>query len=597
VHLIRNFSIIAHIDHGKSTLADRFIQRCGGLAEREMGEQVLDSMDLERERGITIKAQTAALSYKARDGQIYNLNLIDTPGHVDFAYEVSRSLAACEGALLVVDASQGVEAQTVANCYTAIEQAVTVVPVLNKIDLPSAEPDRVIEEIEDIIGIPAHDALRCSAKTGEGVDDILEAVIARIPAPKGDAELPLQALIIDSWFDNYVGVVMLVRVMQGTLRPRDKILLMAAGATYNCEQVGVFTPKSVLRESLSAGGVGFIIAGIKEIHAAKVGDTVTLASRPAVAALPGFKDVKPQVFAGLYPVESNQYEALRDALDKLKLNDASLHYEPEVSQALGFGFRCGFLGLLHMDIVQERLEREYDMELITTAPTVIYQILSRDGTVVEIENPSKLPDLSRVEEIREPIITTTMLMPQEYVGPVITLCTERRGAQKNMQYLGRQVMLTYELPLAEVVMDFFDRLKSVSRGYASMDYEFKEFRAADVVKLDILINGERVDALSVMVHRSVAIYRGRDVVTRMRKLIPRQMFDIAVQASIGAQIIARETIKAMRKNVLAKCYGGDITRKKKLLEKQKAGKKRMKAVGSVEIPQEAFLAILSIGDK
>jgi GTP-binding protein LepA len=597
VHLIRNFSIIAHIDHGKSTLADRFIQRCGGLAEREMGEQVLDSMDLERERGITIKAQTAALSYKARDGQIYNLNLIDTPGHVDFAYEVSRSLAACEGALLVVDASQGVEAQTVANCYTAIEQGVTVVPVLNKIDLPSAEPDRVIEEIEDIIGIPAHDALRCSAKTGAGLDDVLEAVIARIPAPKGDAELPLQALIIDSWFDNYVGVVMLVRVMQGTLKPRDKILLMAVGATYNCEQVGVFTPKSVARESLSAGEVGFIIAGIKEIHAAKVGDTVTLASRPAPAALPGFKDVKPQVFAGLYPGRIEPVRGAARRAGKAQANDASLHYEPEVSQALGFGFRCGFLGLLHMDIVQERLEREYDMDLITTAPTVIYEILSRDGTIVEIENPSKLPDLSRVEEIREPIITTTMLMPQEYVGPVITLCTERRGVQKNMQYLGRQVMLTYELPLAEVVMDFFDRLKSVSRGYASMDYEFREFRAADVVKLDILINGERVDALSVMVHRSVAIYRGREVVAKMRKLIPRQMFDIAVQASIGANIIARETIKAMRKNVLAKCYGGDITRKKKLLEKQKAGKKRMKAVGSVEIPQEAFLAILSIGDK
>jgi len=596
VQLIRNFSIIAHIDHGKSTLADRFIQRCGGLAAREMGEQVLDSMDLERERGITIKAQTAALIYKARDGETYNLNLIDTPGHVDFAYEVSRSLAACEGALLVVDASQGVEAQTVANCYTAIEQGVTVVPVLNKIDLPSAEPDRVIEEIEDIIGIPANDALRASAKTGEGIDDILEAVIARIPPPTGDRDSPLQALIIDSWFDNYVGVVMLVRVMQGTLKPRDKLLLMAAGATYNCEQVGVFTPKSVARDSLSAGEVGFIIAGIKEIHAAKVGDTVTLAARPATAALPGFKDVKPQVFAGLYPVESNQYEALRDALDKLKLNDASLHYEPEVSQALGFGFRCGFLGLLHLDIVQERLEREYDMDLITTAPTVIYQVLLRDGTVIEIENPSKLPDLSRVEQIREPVITTTILMPQEYVGPVITLCTERRGAQKNMQYLGRQVMLTYELPLAEVVMDFFDRLKSVSRGYASLDYEFKEFAPADVVKLDILINGERVDALSIMVHRSVAIHRGREVVTKMRSLIPRQMFDVAVQASIGAQIIARETVKAMRKNVLAKCYGGDITRKKKLLEKQKAGKKRMKAVGSVEIPQEAFLAILSIGD-
>jgi GTP-binding protein LepA len=597
VQLIRNFSIIAHIDHGKSTLADRFIQRCGGLAEREMSEQVLDSMDLERERGITIKAQTAALTYKARDGLTYNLNLIDTPGHVDFAYEVSRSLAACEGALLVVDVSQGVEAQTVANCYTAIEQGVTVVPVLNKIDLPSAEPDRVIEEIEDIIGIPAHDALRCSAKTGEGVDDVLEAVIARIPPPKGDPNAPLQALIIDSWFDNYVGVVMLVRVMGGSLRARDKILLMATGASYGCEQVGVFTPKSVVRESLSAGEVGFIIAGIKDIHAAKVGDTVTSATRPATSALPGFKDVKPQVFAGLYPVESNQYEALRDALEKLKLNDASLHYEPEVSQALGFGFRCGFLGLLHLDIVQERLEREYDMDLITTAPTVVYQVLLRDGTVIEIENPSKLPDLSRVEEIREPVITATVLMPQDYVGPVITLCTERRGVQKNMQYLGRQVLLTYELPLAEVVMDFFDRLKSVSRGYASLDYEFKEFAPADVVKLDILINGERVDALSVMVHRSVALHRGREVVTKMRSLIPRQMFDVAVQASIGAQIIARETIKAMRKNVLAKCYGGDITRKKKLLEKQKAGKKRMKAVGSVEIPQEAFLAILQVGEK
>ncbi len=595
--LIRNFSIIAHIDHGKSTLADRFIQRCGGLADREMEAQVLDTMDLERERGITIKAQTAALVYQARDGRTYNLNLIDTPGHVDFAYEVSRSLAACEGALLVVDASQGVEAQTVANCYTATEQGVTVVPVLNKIDLPSAEPDRVIEEIEDIIGIPAHEALRCSAKTGEGVDDVLEAVIARIPPPIGDPAAPLSALIIDSWFDNYVGVVMLVRVMQGTLKPRDKIQLMATGATYSCEQVGVFTPKAFGRDALSAGGVGFVIAGIKEIDAAKVGDTVTLAARPAAAPLPGFKDVKPQVFAGLYPVESNQYEALRDALGKLKLNDASLHYEPEVSQALGFGFRCGFLGLLHMDIVQERLEREYDMDLITTAPTVIYQLLLRDGTVQEIENPSKLPDLSRVEEIREPIITATILMPQEYVGPVLTLCTDKRGVQKNMQYVGRQVMLTYELPLAEVVMDFFDKLKSVSRGYASLDYEFREFRAADVVKLDILINAERVDALSVMVHRSVAIYRGREVAAKMRKLIPRQMFDVAVQASIGAQIIARESIKAMRKNVLAKCYGGDITRKKKLLEKQKAGKKRMKAVGSVEIPQEAFLAILQVGDK
>ena len=597
MRLIRNFSIIAHIDHGKSTLADRFIQRCGGLSDREMSEQVLDSMDLERERGITIKAQTAALSYLAKDGETYSLNLIDTPGHVDFAYEVSRSLAACEGALLVVDASQGVEAQTVANCYTAVEQGVTVVPVLNKIDLPSADPERVIDEIEDIIGIDATDAVRASAKNGIGIDDILEAVIAKIPPPKGDPEAPLQALIIDSWFDNYVGVVMLVRVMQGVLRPRDKLLLMASGSIHNCEQVGVFTPKSVARDELSAGDVGFIIAGIKELNAAKVGDTVTLANRRAASALPGFKEVKPQVFAGLYPVESNQYEALRDALDKLKLNDASLHYEPEVSQALGFGFRCGFLGLLHMDIVQERLEREYDMDLITTAPTVIYQVLLRDGTVLEIENPSKLPDLSRVEEIREPIITATILMPQEYVGPVLTLCTEKRGVQKNMQYLGRQVMLTYELPLAEVVMDFFDKLKSVSRGYASLDYEFREFRAADVVKLDILINAERVDALSVMVHRSVAIYRGREVAAKMRKLIPRQMFDVAVQASIGAQIIARETIRAMRKNVLAKCYGGDITRKKKLLEKQKAGKKRMKAVGSVEIPQEAFLAILQVGEK
>ncbi len=595
--LIRNFSIIAHIDHGKSTLADRFIQRCGGLADREMEAQVLDTMELERERGITIKAQTAALEYRARDGRTYNLNLIDTPGHVDFAYEVSRSLAACEGALLVVDASQGVEAQTVANCYTAIEQNLAVVPVLNKIDLPSADPERVIGEIEDIIGIPAHDAVRCSAKTGEGVDDVLEAVIARVPPPHGDPAGALRALIIDSWFDNYVGVVMLVRVMDGTLRPRDRIQLMTTGAAFTCEQVGVFTPKAVSRDELAAGGVGFVVAGIKEIHAARVGDTVTLASRPAPAALPGFKDVKPQVFAGLYPVEANQYEALRDALDKLKLNDASLHYEPETSQALGFGFRCGFLGLLHMDIVQERLEREYDMDLITTAPTVVYQLLLRDGTVHEIENPSKLPDLSRVEEIREPIITATILTPQDYVGPVLTLCTDKRGVQKNMQYVGRQVMLTYELPLAEVVMDFFDRLKSVSRGYASLDYEFREFRAADVVKLDILINGERVDALSVMVHRSVAQYRGREVAAKMRKLIPRQMFDVAVQAAIGAQIVARENVKAMRKNVLAKCYGGDVTRKKKLLEKQKAGKKRMKAVGSVEIPQEAFLAILQVGEK
>ena len=594
---VRNFSIIAHIDHGKSTLADRFIQRCGGLSEREMGEQVLDSMDLERERGITIKAQTAALLYTGRDGQTYNLHLIDTPGHVDFAYEVSRSLAACEGALLVVDASQGVEAQTVANCYTAIEQGVTVVPVLNKIDLPVAEPERVIAEIEDIIGIDASDAIRVSAKTGEGVDDVLEAVIARIPPPQGDPGAPLQALVIDSWFDNYVGVVMLVRLMQGTLKPKDRILLMATGAVHNCEQVGVFTPKALARDELEAGDVGFVVAGIKDIKAALVGDTVTLAARPAKEPLPGFKEVKPQVFAGLYPVEANQYEALRDALEKLQLNDASLHYEPEVSQALGFGFRCGFLGLLHMDIVQERLEREYDMELITTAPTVVYQLLLRDDTVIEIENPAKLPDLSRVAEIREPIITTTILVPQEYVGPVLTLATEKRGVQKNMQYVGRQVMLIYEMPLAEVVMDFFDRLKSVSRGYASLDYEFKEYRATDVVKLDILINGERVDALSVMVHRAHAQYRGREVVAKMRKLIPRQMFDVAIQAAIGAQIIARESVKALRKNVLAKCYGGDVTRKRKLLEKQKAGKKRMKAVGSVEIPQEAFLAILQIGEK
>jgi GTP-binding protein LepA len=597
VQRIRNFSIIAHIDHGKSTLADRLIQRCGGLSDREMSAQVLDSMDLERERGITIKAQTAALHYKARDGKTYLLNMIDTPGHVDFAYEVSRSLAACEGALLVVDASQGVEAQTVANCYTAIEQGVEVFPVLNKIDLPSAEPERVIEEIEEIVGIEADDAVRISAKTGEGIDDVLEMIVAQVPPPKGDPDAPLQALIIDSWFDNYVGVVMLVRVVEGTLKQRDRILLMSTNALYQCEQLGAFTPKSVPQPSLSAGEVGFIVAGIKELKAAKVGDTVTLAQKQASAPLPGFKDVKPQVFAGLYPVESNQYEALRDALDKLKLNDASLHYEPEVSQALGFGFRCGFLGLLHMDIVQERLEREYDMDLITTAPTVIYQLLLNDDSIVEIENPSKLPDLSRVAEIREPIITVTILVPQDYVGSVLTLCTEKRGIQKNMQYVGRQIMLTYDLPMAEVVMDFFDRLKSVSRGYASLDYDFKEFQSADVVKLDILINGERVDALSSMVHRSVAQYRGRDVAARMRKLIPRQMFDVAVQAAIGSQIIARETIKAMRKNVLAKCYGGDITRKRKLLEKQKAGKKRMKAVGSVEIPQEAFLAILQVDDK
>ena len=594
---IRNFSIIAHIDHGKSTLADRFIQRCGGLSEREMSEQVLDSMDLEKERGITIKAQTAALTYTARDGQVYNLNLIDTPGHVDFSYEVSRSLSACEGALLVVDASQGVEAQTVANCYTAIELGVEVVPVLNKIDLPSADPDRVKEEIEDVVGVDASDAVACSAKTGQGIDDILEAVVARIPPPKGDPEAPLKALIIDSWFDNYVGVVMLVRVFDGTLRPKEKITFMASGRSHLCEQVGVFAPRSTQRESLAAGQVGFVIAGIKELDSAKVGDTITHTQKPAAEPLPGFKEVKPQVFAGLYPVEANQYEALREALEKLKLNDASLHFEPEVSQALGFGFRCGFLGLLHMDVIQERLEREYDMDLVTTAPTVVYQVVQRDGTVTNVENPAKLPDLSRVEEIREPIITATILMPQECVGPVMTLCNEKRGSQVNMQYLGRQVMLTYDLPMAEVVMDFFDKLKSVSRGYASLDYEFKEFRSADVVKLDILINGDRVDALSVMVHRAQAAYRGRQVAAKMRELIPRQMYDVAVQAAIGAQIIARENVKAMRKDVLAKCYGGDITRKKKLLEKQKEGKKRMKSVGSVEIPQEAFLAILQTGDK
>ncbi len=594
---IRNFSIIAHIDHGKSTLADRIIHLCGGLSDREMEAQVLDSMDIERERGITIKAQTAALEYKARDGQIYQLNLIDTPGHVDFSYEVSRSLAACEGALLVVDASQGVEAQSVANCYTAIEQGVEVVPVLNKIDLPSAEPERVIKEIEDIIGIDAKEAVLASAKTGVGVEDTLEAVIARIPPPQGNPDGPLKALIIDSWFDNYVGVVMLVRVVDGALKPKDKIRLMATGDTHLCEQVGVFTPKSLSRPQLSAGEVGFIIAGIKELKSAKVGDTVTLANNPASEALPGFKEIKPQVFAGLYPVESHDYEALRDALEKLKLNDASLQYEPETSQALGFGFRCGFLGLLHLEIVQERLEREYDMDLITTAPTVIYEVVMRDGEVVEIENPSKLPDLSKIEEIREPIITATILVPQEYVGAVITLCTQKRGSQTNMQYMGRQVMLTYDMPMNEVVMDLFDKLKSASRGYASLDYDFKEFRASDLVKVDILINGEKVDALSVIVHRANSTYRGRELAAKMRQLIPRQMFDVAVQAAIGSNILARENVKALRKNVLAKCYGGDISRKRKLLEKQKAGKKRMKQVGNVEIPQEAFLAILQVDNK
>jgi GTP-binding protein LepA len=594
---IRNLSIIAHIDHGKSTLADRLIQRCGGLSDREMEAQVLDSMDLERERGITIKAQTASLSYTARDGQVYALNLIDTPGHVDFSYEVSRSLSACEGALLVVDATQGVEAQTVANCYTAIELGVEVVPVLNKMDLPSADPEGAAAEIEDVIGIDASDAIRASAKTGMGIDDILEAVIERIPPPKGDPNAPLQALIIDSWFDNYVGVVMLVRVFNGTLKPKDKIKLMATGATVFCEQVGVFTPKSASRDHLAAGEVGFVISGIKELQAAKVGDTVTLVNPSAAAPLPGFKEIKPSVFAGLYPIEANQYEAMREALEKLQLNDASLHYEPEVSQALGFGFRCGFLGLLHMDIVQERLEREFDMDLITTAPTVVYEILMRDGTLMRVENPAKMPDPGKIEEIREPIVSVTIFVPQEYVGNVITLCTGKRGVQTNLAYHGRQVHLSYELPMNEIVLDFFDKLKSTSRGYASMDYDFKEYRASDVVKMDILVNGEKVDALSLIVHRSIALSRGRDVVARMRELIPRQMYDVAIQAAIGSNIIARENVKALRKNVIAKCYGGDITRKKKLLEKQKAGKKRMKSVGNVEIPQEAFLAILQIGDK
>ncbi|KKB64063.1 elongation factor 4 [Robbsia andropogonis] len=594
---IRNFSIIAHIDHGKSTLADRIIQLCGGLSDREMEAQVLDSMDLERERGITIKAQTAALSYRARDGKVYNLNLIDTPGHVDFSYEVSRSLSACEGALLVVDASQGVEAQTVANCYTAIELGVEVVPVLNKIDLPAADPESAIGEIEDVIGIEATDAVHCSAKTGLGVEDVLESLIAKVPPPQGDPDAPLQALLVDSWFDNYVGVVMLVRIKNGTLRAKDRIELMANGAQYPVESVGVFAPKSRPLESLSAGQVGFIIAGIKELAVAKVGDTITLANRRAAAPLPGFKEVKPQVFAGLYPVESNQYDALRESLTKLKLNDAALQFEPEVSQALGFGFRCGFLGLLHMEIVQERLEREFDMDLITTAPTVVYEVSKRDGETIIVENPSKMPDPTFIEEIREPIVTLNLYLPQEYVGAVITLCTGKRGMQINMDYRGKQVQLTYEMPMAEVVSNFFDRLKSVSRGYASMDYEFKEYRASDVVKVDMLVNGERVDALSVIVHRSQSQYRGREVAAKMREIIPRQMYDVALQAAIGPNIVARENIKALRKNVLAKCYGGDISRKKKLLEKQKAGKRRMKQVGSVEIPQEAFLAILQVEDK
>ncbi len=599
---IRNFSIIAHIDHGKSTLADRLIQRCGGLAEREMQAQVLDSMDIEKERGITIKAQTAALQYKAQDGQIYNLNLIDTPGHVDFSYEVSRSLSACEGALLVVDASQGVEAQTVANCYTALELGVEVLPVLNKMDLPNADPDNARAEVEDVIGIDATDAIPCSAKTGLGIDEILEAVVAKVPPPRGNPTGPLRAMIIDSWFDPYVGVVMLVRVVDGQLKKGERFKMMASGAVYNADNIGVFTPANEPRTSLNAGEVGYIIAGIKELQAAKVGDTVTLEKKlpnnagPATQALPGFKEIQPQVFAGLYPTEASEYDQLRDALEKLKLNDASLQYEPEVSQALGFGFRCGFLGLLHMEIVQERLEREFDQDLITTAPSVVYQVVRADGEVVMIENPSKMPDQGRLDEIREPIVTVHLYMPQDYVGPVMTLANQKRGVQMNMAYHGRQVMLTYEMPLGEIVLDFFDKLKSVSRGYASMDYEFKEYRASDVVKVDILLNGEKVDALSIIVHRSQSQYRGRAVVAKMREIISRQMFDVAIQAAIGGNVIARESIKALRKNVLAKCYGGDVSRKRKLLEKQKAGKKRMKQIGSVEVPQEAFLAILQVED-
>ncbi|WP_296508929.1 translation elongation factor 4 [Rhodoferax sp.] len=600
---IRNFSIIAHIDHGKSTLADRLIQYCGGLEAREMEAQVLDSMDIEKERGITIKAQTAALQYKAKSGQVYNLNLIDTPGHVDFSYEVSRSLSACEGALLVVDASQGVEAQTVANCYTALDLNVEVLPVLNKIDLPNADPDNAKSEIEDVIGIDASDAIACSAKTGLGIEDILETIVAKIPSPKGNPDGPLRAMIIDSWFDPYVGVVMLVRVVDGRLGKGERIKMMASGAMYNADNLGVFTPANQPRSSLEAGEVGYIIAGIKELQAAKVGDTVTLvkqgtggAAFTATEALPGFKEIQPQVFAGLYPTEASEYDSLRDALEKLKLNDASLHYEPEVSQALGFGFRCGFLGLLHMEIVQERLEREFDQDLITTAPSVVYEVMKNDGEVIKVENPSKMPEVGKTAEIREPIVTVHLYMPQEYVGVVMTLANQKRGVQMNMAYKGRQVVLTYEMPLGEIVLDFFDKLKSVSRGYASMDYEFKEFRVSDVVKVDILLNGEKVDALSIIVHRSQSAYRGRAVVGKMREIISRQMYDVAIQAAIGANIIARETIKALRKNVLAKCYGGDISRKRKLLEKQKAGKKRMKQIGSVEVPQEAFLAILQVED-
>ncbi len=594
---IRNFSIIAHVDHGKSTLADRLIQLCGGLDAREMQSQVLDSMALERERGITIKAQSVTLYYAAKDGQRYQLNLIDTPGHVDFSYEVSRSLAACDGALLVVDASQGVEAQTVANCYTAIEQGLEVLPVINKIDLPSADPPKVIREIEEIIGIDAQDAVRVSAKTGENVPELLEAIVAHIPPPKGDPQAPLKALIIDSWFDNYVGVVSLVRVVNGVLRVGEKIRVMSTGRAWQIDKLGRFTPKSVGTRELSAGEVGFVIAGIKEIDGAPVGDTITSDGRPCGAPLPGFKQVQPRVFAGLFPVNADDYESFRDALSKLRLNDSALHYEPEVSGALGFGFRVGFLGLLHMDIVQERLEREYDLDLITSAPTVVYEVGLTDGTNEYVDNPAKLPAQNRIAEIREPIIVANILVPPDYVGAVLQLCTEKRGSQKKMQYLANQVSLQYELPLAEVVLDFFDRLKSVSRGYASFDYEFSHFSAAPLSKLDILINGDKVDALSIIVHRDSAYQRGRELVDKMQELIPRQMFEVAVQAAIGTHVIARATVKALRKNVLAKCYGGDISRKRKLLEKQKEGKKRMKQVGAVEIPQEAFLAVLKLGRK
>ncbi|MCP1726674.1 GTP-binding protein LepA [Natronospira proteinivora] len=594
---IRNFSIIAHIDHGKSTLADRFIQVCGGLTDREMNEQVLDSMDLERERGITIKAQSVTLNYTARDGQTYELNFIDTPGHVDFSYEVSRSLFACEGALLVVDAAQGVEAQSVANCYTAIEQGLEVIPVLNKIDLPAAEPERVKEEIEDIIGIETDEAISVSAKTGKNVDEILEQLVQKVPPPQGDPEAPLKALIIDSWFDNYVGVVSLVRIVDGRLNKNDKIRVMATGKAHLVSEVGSFTPKKTPRPFLDTGEVGYVISGIKEIDGAPVGDTLTLDNRPCDQRLPGFQEVKPRVFAGLFPVDSSDYEDFRDALSKLRLNDSAMYYEPEVSDALGFGFRCGFLGMLHMEIIQERLEREYKLDLITTAPTVIYEVLTTDGEVKKVDNPSRLPELNLIDEIREPIIVANILVPQDFVGPVITLCEEKRGNQKKMMYHGKQVQLTYELPMSEVVMDFFDRLKSSSKGFASFEYDFDRFQSSQLVKLDVLINGDRVDALSTIVHKDQSYHRGRDLCERMKEIIPRQMFDVAIQAAIGNHIIARTTVKALRKNVTAKCYGGDVSRKRKLLEKQKEGKKRMKQLGKVEIPQEAFLAVLQVDKK